>query len=107
MKLQLEEQRGINRQCEDAYALFLYEQRNNTGVTPKKQFRKCQAFVFYTRSFIVLQSYNTIVALIDRDTKVLYDILRLNYFYTSTSGMHITKFYHDFHALDLVRWMKV
>ena len=61
-----------------------------------KRLRSCSAYVGETRNFYVLQSYNTIIALIDKTTDTLYDFLRYVYGYTSTSAQHISKFEHDY-----------
>ena len=61
-----------------------------------KQLRNCQAKVYTSERFYVLQSYNTIVAFIDRETDTLYDVLRFVYGYTATSAQHISKFEKDY-----------
>lgn len=58
--------------------------------------RSCQAWVVETHNYYFLQSYNTIVAFIDKRDDVLYDVLRLVYGYTSTSAQHIAKFSNDY-----------
>lgn len=58
--------------------------------------RSCNAWVLETHHYYFLQSYNTIVAFIDKKDDVLYDVLRLVYGYTSTSNQHIAKFAHDY-----------
>lgn len=60
--------------------------------------RSCTASVFRQGKYIYLQSYRTIIAVIDTDTDTLYDFLRLVYGYTSTSAQHIAKFRHDYGA---------
>lgn len=44
--------------------------------------------------YIVLQSYNTVVAIYNVTDNVLYDGLRYVYGYTATSAQHISKFYN-------------
>nr|DAW93714.1 MAG TPA: hypothetical protein [Caudoviricetes sp.] len=51
----------------------------------------CQAWVYQTKGYTYLISYNTIVAFID-DSGNMYDVLRLVYGYTTTSAKHISKF---------------
>lgn len=58
--------------------------------------RTCQSRVASIGRFYVLQSYDTIIAVIDRTTDTLYDFLRYVYGYTSTSAKHIAKFNHDY-----------
>lgn len=58
--------------------------------------RSCKAWVLETPNYYFLQSYNTVVAFIDKKDDVLYDVLRLVYGYTSTSSQHIAKFAHDY-----------
>lgn len=60
--------------------------------------RSCQAYVFETSNYWILQSYNTLVAVTSKDTGICYDVLRLVYGYTATSAQHIAKFTHDYHT---------
>ena len=62
----------------------------------RKQLRTCNAKVYTFDSFYVLQSYDTIVAAIDRKDGTCYDFLRLVYGFTSTSAQHIAKFFSDY-----------
>lgn len=52
----------------------------------------CQAKVYHNEKYLVLKSYNTIVALYDIDNDTAYDFLRVVYGYTATSAQHISKF---------------
>ena len=65
------------------------------GATGYHQLRRCNAHVMKTAHFLVLQSYNTIVAAIDGDGN-LYDFLRYVYGYSASSAQHIAKFYHGY-----------
>ena len=58
--------------------------------------RPCSACVYYTDDYIVLQSYATVIAIIDRKTMILYDFLRYVYGYTATSVQHLAKFRKDY-----------
>ena len=58
--------------------------------------RTCSAVVTEYEHFYVLTSYRTNIAIIDKDTDTLYDVLRYVYEYTSTSAQHIAKFRHDY-----------
>ena len=63
-----------------------------------KKLRYCQARVYIYDDFILLKSYKTMIAGIDRKTDTLYDFLRMTYGYTATSAQHIAKFDHDYGA---------
>lgn len=88
------EQEIINQKCVDA--LSKLSQENNGKYLMDRDFKTrlyhCQAWIAETDSFLVLRSYDTIVALLDKRTGILYDVLRLVYGYTSTSSQHIAKF---------------
>ena len=58
--------------------------------------RSCNATVENRITHIILRSYGTIVAVIDCDTGVCYDVLRVVYGYTATSAQHIAKFVKDY-----------
>ena len=58
--------------------------------------RYCSANVYVTPDYIVLKSYNTVVAFINKHTREFFDILRYVYGYTSTSAQHIAKFRNDY-----------
>lgn len=57
-----------------------------------KRLCSCSAWVWETSNFYVLQSYNTFIACIDKNTDICYDALRVVYGYTATSAKHISKF---------------
>ena len=63
-----------------------------------EKLRSCHARVYIYDDYILLESYRTMVAGIDRKTDTLYDFLRMVYGYTSTSAQHIAKFSHDYGA---------
>ena len=56
------------------------------------QLNSCQAWVWDTPNYVVLQSYDTFVACIPKAVNAVYDVLRMEYGYTHTSSMHIVKF---------------
>ena len=60
--------------------------------------RSCNACVWETKHFYILQSYATMVAAIDKESGVMFDFLRYVYGYTATSAQHIAKFYTDYDA---------
>lgn len=57
-----------------------------------KQLRTCNAWVWETPNYYVLQSYETLVAVIEKSSDVCCDVLRTEYGYTSTSAKHISIF---------------
>ena len=61
-----------------------------------ERLRTCSATVYENERYIVLISYTTTVAFIDKHEQKAYDILRLVYGYTSTSAQHIAKFFNDY-----------
>lgn len=61
-----------------------------------KRLRSCRAVVIETENYYILQSYRTSVAVIDKSTDTLYDVLRYVYGYTATSAQHISKFQKDY-----------
>lgn len=52
--------------------------------------RTCKATVYDSEYYLVLQSYNTLVAIIDKEDMTLYDFSRYVYGYTATTSQHIT-----------------
>lgn len=61
---------------------------------PNIRLYHCQAWTQDFEGFTILWSYNTAVAVYDKSTDTLYDILRGVYGYTATSAQHIAKFRH-------------
>ena len=64
--------------------------------------RSCNARVATVSDYIVLASYNTLVAFIKDG--VLYDVLRYVYGYTSTSAQHIAKFASDYGVKECLEY---
>ena len=58
--------------------------------------RSCNARVYATENYYLLESYNTIVAAVDLRVGAEIDFLRYVYGYTATSAQHISKFFHDY-----------
>ena len=99
------EQIEINKQIEEA----IFEINENIeafGVEYKERLRTCNARVYHTPFYLILESYNTYVAAIDLRTRTLYDFLRLIYGYASTSAQHIAKFSDDYNAQKILRYYK-
>lgn len=90
------EQERINNRALEIFeraASALHVANNNFDV---KRLRKCQAVVLVLNDYYMLQSYNTVVAVIDRNTGDQVDVLRKVYGYTATSAKHIAKFFSDY-----------
>lgn len=66
------------------------------GDVIRKRLRTCQAWVYETQNYYLLESYNTLVACIRKDNDTMCDVLRTEYGYTSTSCQHIAKFRRDY-----------
>ena len=87
------EQEKINEICENLYNNAIPEFKWNL---PARRLRTCTAFVYESPNYYFLKSYNTIVAIIDKETDTLIDVLRVVFGYTETSSQHIAKFDHDY-----------
>lgn len=87
------EQMVINEEVRKAWEDF---KAYNGRVQRTERLRSCSAEVMVTDRYYVLQSYRTIIAIIDRTTDTLYDALRMVYGYTATSAKHIAKFRQDY-----------
>ena len=66
----------------------------------------CQAWLYQSKGYAYLISYNTIVAFID-DSGNMFDVLRLVYGYTATSAKHISKFRNKFNHVSEHTWRGV
>ena len=90
---QKEKQQIIN----NAVHLAINEYENqNANMVKVGRLRTCNATVYENERYIVLISYTTTVAFIDKREQKAYDILRLIYGYTATSAQHIAKFFSDY-----------
>lgn len=91
-----EQQILINDECLKIFAdaMEAYERLH----TPFERLRSSSGAVCCTGRYYILQSYRTIVAVIDRTTDTCIDVLRYVYGYTATSAQHISKFAHDYGA---------
>lgn len=85
------EQKLINERCMIAYDNALEE-----TIIGAKRLRTCSAIVYETENYYILKSYSTVIAVIDKTFDTLYDVLRVVYGYTNTSGQHIAKFDKDY-----------
>ena len=92
-----QEQIEINNKCceawGDALAIWLSPETYKIG-----RLRTCKAEVYENGRYYYLVSYSTLVAIIDKYTDTLYDMLRFAYGYTATTAQHIAKFRYDYGA---------
>lgn len=91
------EQIRINELCDIMWdnAIREYDEEYRNKVAPWSRLRSCEAWTVETEHYIFLKSYQTIIAVIDKTTDTLYDVLRGVYGYTHTSSQHIAKFNKD------------
>ena len=85
------EQMKINQKVEEMQDECFKELFHYNSYFPK-QLDSCHAWIKETENFIILKSYNTVIACINKNNNTLYDFLRLAYGYTATSAKHIAKF---------------
>ena len=71
---------------------YYQEKRDAKHIQEGTRLRSCQAWVYETENYFLLQSYNTFIACMDKRDFSVYDALRHEYGYTSTSAQHIAKF---------------
>lgn len=90
-----QEQIKMNKICDGVFNAAMREFWS-TRVYEKTRLRSCQAWVYETKHFYILKSYNTFIACISKRTGILYDNLRREYGYTQTSAQHISKFSKDY-----------
>ena len=99
------EQEQMNAYVEKSYDVFRDVEADAHWNYDVNRLRTCSASVYETPDYIVLRSYNTIVAYINKHTREFFDILRLVYGYTATSAQHISKFRNDFRST--FDWSKI
>ena len=84
---------AINAVCVSIWNLAMDEYENYSRMNDYcTQLLSCQAWVYETDNYYILRSYNTMVAVIDKKSDTLVDMLRGVYRYTATSARHISKF---------------
>lgn len=98
---QAQEQRRINAVVAEAMRDARGEMN---AVVRTSRLRSCSALVYETPSFYILQSYRTIIAVIDKASGRLFDGLRTVYGYTATSAQHVSKFAHDYTTWSAERY---
>ena len=115
-KEQKAKQIEVNKLCEIAYrdfkeSLFLDEfyWGKNFSLMSSEWFQlgSCKAYTCNKGNYIILKSYNTIVAFIDVHERVLYDVLRVVYGYTATSAKHISKFKNMYRDCAVYTWREI
>lgn len=92
-------QASINRFCLKAFnnAMEQYNAMLSNGEKIKcVPLAQCNARVYETNDYYILQSYRTFVACVSKRTGSCYNLLRYTYKYTSTSTQHIWKFYRKY-----------
>lgn len=82
----------VEQEWKKAYSVYKRECDHSQAT----RLRSCTAWIYESPNYYFLRSYNTIIAFIDKTTDTCYDVLRLVYGYTPTSGQHIAKFRHDY-----------
>ena len=105
-------QREINEACRAYYEAAQAERGQLPWIPDNKpslwkKLRSCSAQVLETPSFFILRSYNTVVAVIDKDTGSTWDVLRMVYGYTATSAQHIAKFSKDYGTGKRYTWREI
>lgn len=93
---------NINRWCDDNYQKAIHEAVESNCYNKRKRLRTCQAWVYETDNYYLLRSFETIVAVIRKDNKQGYDVLRGVYGYTARSAGQIAKFFSDYGDRGLV-----
>lgn len=88
-----ENQAFCNEICIEVYEDAMKELNGNYTFN---RLRTCSAVVYETSHYYILKSYRTIIAVIDKASDTLYDVLRYVYGYTATSAQHISKFEKDY-----------
>lgn len=83
-------QRAINNKVESALRRYNAKRIDSMGTIG--QLNHCNAFMYDTPDYIILKSFRTIVAFIDKRDMALYDFSCYVYGYTATTAKHIAKF---------------
>ena len=93
----------------NAYVKRAYHDLISEWCETKKPVRlgKWLAWVTETQRFYVLISQGNIVAFIDKESKLCYDILRYNYGYTNIRAQHIAAFIELYGAVDTLTYRPV
>lgn len=88
------------QKAENSLAVYIFNdamKQLNTAKDKYKRLRHCEAYVYETKDYYVLKSYNTFIAAIDKQSQALTDVLAREYGKrTSSSTQQINKFVHDY-----------
>lgn len=104
-----QEQLSINAEielCMDKYNEVFYG-IPDYKMPAKVRLNHCQAWTQDFEGFTVLWSYRSVVAVYDKSSDTLYDILRAVYGYTATSAKHIAKFRNIVRPVKELTWREV
>ena len=101
------EQNIINAACIREFDSAMREAKSIIHTRSWKRFRTCSAEVLNTFDYAILRSYDTIVACVNLNTGVGYDLLRCEYGYTATSAQHIAKFFNEYNVEKRYIWRYV
>lgn len=89
-----------NQLFENSVATAIYNAACNefdaTRECKYNRLRSCSAYVYETENYYILRSYDTLVAVIQKQSNICVDVLRYVYGYSATSAQHISKFFHDY-----------
>ena len=104
-----QEQLSINREIRIGMNNFnvVFCNTPDNKMPPKVRLNHCQAWTQDFEGFTVLWSFNTAVAVYDKYTDTLYDILRAVYGYTATSAKHIAKFRNMCNPANVLTYREV
>ena len=95
---------------DNAMVEYVINRYNNDDTKHDGKFRQlysCRAWYADMGNWIVLKSYNTIVALFSKETECVYDFLRYVYGYTATSAKHIAKFRNLYVYRKTYTWREI
>ena len=93
--------------CVKAYyeSMALYDAYRQQGIQPQVvRLNNCKASIIYCDVYILLRSYQTIVAAYDTRDGTMYDFLRYAFGYSAASAQHIAKFRERFNPRAFLRF---
>ena len=106
-----EQQLEINDSALELWHHAIVEYRKQLRTVKKHKLRHCDAKVYETDNYFILQSFETLVAAIEKTTNEATDVLRYVYGFTRCSTRQISYFLNDFtpfpHNYLCFRWKKV
>ena len=90
------EQEKINELCMTEMDKAMAELNGETDIRNAAQLRRCSAWVYNTPSYYILRSYDTFIGCINKQSGNSFDVLRIVYGYTASSGKQFSKFIQDY-----------